>query len=334
MQPERRRDAPPDPGKIDVAVVGLGLMGRSIAACLLGAGHGVTGITNDPASRDESRQRVREFLEEMVAEEIAKAPAATLIDRFSVSTNYPEIAGCSIVFESVTEDLELKRSIFREIEAVVPPGTIVASNTSAIPISLLQNGAQHPERFVGIHWDEPAHITRFMEIIPGERTAPEFVDRVVGLTPFWNKEASVLKRDIRGFITNRISYAMFREACHLVDSGACTVEDVDRSLRNDVGWWIPFAGPFRYMDLMGLDAYYRVMRDLLPDLATSPEVPPLMRRVIESGGRGISNGRGFYSYSPEEAARWQERFNDFNCRIRRLTAKYADLHSPAQPEDS
>jgi len=334
MQLEQRRSAPPDPGNIDVAVVGLGLMGRSIAACLLGAGHRVTGITNDPASRDQARQRVREFLDEMVAEQIAQASAAALMERFSVSASYPDLSGCSIVFESVTEDIELKRSIFRDIEAVVPAATIIATNTSAIPISLLQDNAQHPERFVGIHWDEPAHITRFMEIIPGVRTAPAFIERVVLLTPFWNKEASVLKRDIRGFITNRISYAMFREACHLVDSGACTVEDVDRSLRNDVGWWIPFAGPFRYMDLMGVDAYYRVMRDLLPDLSSSPEVPPLMRRVIESGGRGISNGHGFYAYTAEEARRWQERFNDFNCRIRRLTAEYSDLNSPPRGEDS
>lgn len=334
MQPERRPGAPPDPGNIDVAVVGLGLMGRSIAACLLGAGHRVTGITNGIASGDECRQRVREFLDEMVAEEIAQETAAALIDRFCVSASYPDIAGCSIVFESVTEDTELKHNIFREIESVVSASTIIATNTSAIPITLLQSNARHPERFVGIHWDEPAHITRFMEIIPGEVTAPEFVDRVVLLTPFWNKEASVLKRDIRGFITNRISYAMFREACHLVESGACTVEDVDRSLRNDVGWWIPFAGPFRYMDLMGVDAYYRVMRDLLSDLSTSSEVPPLMRRVIESGGRGISNGHGFYRYTGEEARRWQERFQDFNRKIRRLTAEYSDLHSPARDSDS
>src|SRR5581483_2127757 len=213
MQLEQRRSAPPDPGNIDVAVVGLGLMGRSIAACLLGAGHRVTGITNDPASRDQARQRVREFLDEMVAEQLAQASAAALMERFSVSASYPDLSGCSIVFESVTEDIELKRSIFRDIEAVVPAATIIATNTSAIPISLLQDNAQHPERFVGIHWDEPAHITRFMEIIPGVRTAPAFIERVVLLTPFWNKEASVLKRDIRGFITNRISYAMFREAC-------------------------------------------------------------------------------------------------------------------------
>jgi 3-hydroxybutyryl-CoA dehydrogenase len=333
MQPEPRRDVSAHPGQVEVAVVGLGLMGRSIVACLLGAGHQVTGITNDLATRDEILDRVREFLDEMKAEGIVSRPAADLMKRFRISEHYRDLSSCGIVFESVTEDVELKRSIFREVEAAVPPTTIIATNTSALPITLLQKDTAHPERFVGIHWDEPAHITRFMEIIPGDATAPESVARVTQLTSYWNKEASILKRDIRGFITNRISYAMFREACHLVESGACTVEDVDRSLRNDVGWWIPFAGPFRYMDLMGVEAYYRVMRDLLPDLSTSGEVPALMRQVVESGGRGVSNGRGFYRYTDEEAQRWQQKFADFNCKIRRLTAEYANLHSASPDKD-
>jgi 3-hydroxybutyryl-CoA dehydrogenase len=116
---------------------------------------------------------------------------------------------------------------------------------------------------------------------------------------------------------------MFREACHLVESGVCTVEDVDRSLRNDVGWWISFAGPFRYMDLMGVEAYYRVMGDLLPDLTTEKGIPKLMREVVESGGRGISNGHGFYEYTDEEAKAWEARFAEFNYRIRRLTAEFS-----------
>jgi 3-hydroxybutyryl-CoA dehydrogenase len=99
------------------------------------------------------------------------------------------------------------------------------------------------------------------------------------------------------------------------------VEDVDRSMRNDVGWWIPFAGPFRYMDLMGVEAYHRVMIDLLPELSTEKGIPKIMRDVIESGGRGISNGRGFYNYTEEEAREWEKRFVAFNYKIRRLTAK-------------
>jgi 3-hydroxybutyryl-CoA dehydrogenase len=334
MKPEPVRPVSLLPEEIEVAVVGLGLMGRSIAACLLGAGHRVTGITNDIGTREDTIERVREFLEEMRSEGIVQEPAHELLRRFRVSDRYADVASCGIVFESVTEDTELKRGIFREIEAVVPVATIIGTNTSAIPITQLQKDARRPERFVGIHWDEPAHITRFMEIIPGDATGQASIERIAALTPYWNKEASILKRDIRGFITNRISYAMFREACHLVESGACTVEDVDRSLRNDVGWWIPFAGPFRYMDLMGVEAYYRVMRDLLPDLSTGPEIPKLMRQVVESGGRGVSNGRGFYHYTEEEAKLWQEKFEDFNCKIRRLTSEYASLHARPHRESS
>jgi 3-hydroxybutyryl-CoA dehydrogenase len=104
-------------------------------------------------------------------------------------------------------------------------------------------------------------------------------------------------------------------------------------MRTDVGWWMPLAGPFRYMDLMGVEAYHRVMRDLLPELSTDPGIPRLIRDVVERGGRGIKNGRGFYSYSHDEAKRWEDRFREFNYKMRRLSAEYSDLlgsDGPAQ----
>ena len=305
-----------------VAVVGMGLMGRSIAACLLGAGHRVTGVTDDLRASAAVPQKIAAMLEEMHREGLLQEKPAAAILRFRLTADLREIAAAEIVFESVTEDLNLKRQLLSQIEQIVAATCILASNTSALPVSLMQEGAAHPERILGVHWDEPAHVTRFMEIIPGERTSPACVARVAELAPCWGKEPSQLRREIRGFITTRISYAIFREACHLVESGVCTVEDVDRSLRNDVGWWIPFAGPFRYMDLMGVEAYYRVMGDLLPDLSTEREIPRLMREVVESGGRGIRNGRGFYRYTEEEAAAWEQRFLEFNYRIRRLTQEF------------
>jgi len=304
-----------------IAVVGLGLMGRSIVACLLAAGHRVTGVTNDLAASASTPEMIRELLEEMRREALLTADAGLVMSNFVLSGSIKDAAEAEILIESITEDLEMKRSLLREAEGVVSETCILATNTSALPVSLMQKGLAHPERVIGIHWDEPAHVTRFMEIIPGEVTTPALVEHVAKLAENWGKEPSILRKEIRGFITNRISYAMYREACSLVDSGVCTVEDVDRSLRNDVGWWIPFVGPFRYMDLMGVESYARVMKDLLPDLSTGGQVPKLMSDVIESGGRGIANGRGFYQYTEEEARAWEAKFLEFNYRIRRLTAE-------------
>lgn len=311
--------------EIPVAVIGMGLMGRSIAACLMTAGHHVTGVTDNLGASAGVPERIRTLLAEMAEEGLLTDPTQSVLERFRLTADLHDITDVEIVFESITEELKTKRELLHSVEKVIAPDCIFATNTSAIPVSLMQEGAKHPERVLGLHWDEPAHITRFMEIIPGKVTSPKYLDRVTELALAWGKEPSTLRKEIRGFITNRISYAMFREACYLVDAGVCTVEDVDRSLRNDVGWWIPFAGPFRYMDLMGVAGYHRVMHDLLPDLSSSPEVPKLMREVVESGGCGISNGRGFYQYTPEEAKAWEEKFIEFNYKIRRLTAEYSDI---------
>jgi 3-hydroxybutyryl-CoA dehydrogenase len=208
------------------------------------------------------------------------------------------------------------------VEAVVSPEALIGSNTSALPVTELQRGAQHRERILGIHWAEPAHITRFMEIICGDQTRLECGERALQLAERWKKEPTLVRRDVRGFITNRIMYAMLREAFHLVEAGYATVEDVDRSCRNDYGVWITLAGPFRYMDLTGIPAYMAVMRDLLPDLDCSKEIPKLMRETVESGARGVQNAKGFYKYTPAEAQRWEKKFLKFSYDIRALAQKY------------
>lgn len=316
------------PAQVRAGLVGLGLMGHSIAACLLAAGHSVTAVTRSLDKQRATRRHISALLRQMKRERLLKRSPEKLMEELRICADYRALAGCHIVIESIIEDLEAKQQAYREIEQVVSPRTLIGSNTSSIPLTLLQRKMQHPERFVGIHWDEPAHITRFLEVIVGKQTALRCARRVMALAAAWGKEPSLLRRDVRGFIGNRISYAMFREACHLVDSGIATVEDVDRSLRNDVGWWMPFAGPFRYMDLMGVEGYYRVMRDLLPELSCETRIPPAISKVVESGGRGISNGRGFYTYKPGEAQRWEKRFVQFNYEIRRLAMKYpADIAS-------
>jgi 3-hydroxybutyryl-CoA dehydrogenase len=300
---------------------------------MLSVGYRVIGVTDDLVAHADTPEQIYQLLAEMTLQGLLTTPANALIERFLMTGELKDVAGVKIVFESVTEDAELKRELIKELERVVSPDCILATNTSAIPVSLLQANAQHPERILAVHWDDPAHVRRFLEIVPGAATSPECIEHMTALALRWGKQPSVLRKEIRGFICNRISYAMFREACHLVDSGVCTIEDVDRAMRTDVGWWMPLAGPFRYMDLMGVEAYHRVMRDLLPDLSTDPGIPKLIRDVVERGGRGIKNGRGFYSYSRDEAERWEHKFREFNYKMRRLSAEYSDLlgELPCEP---
>jgi len=308
----------------NAGVVGMGLMGSSIAACFLAAGHTVAAVEADPARLRKAPRHVLSLLKGLRKEGLLRSDPGTILRRLTVSENYSVLQHCEIVVECVTEDLRVKREVIHKIEQAVSPSTIIGSNTSALPPTALQQGMLHPERILGTHWAEPAHITRFMEIICGKDTLPVYAERAFALARQLGKEPSLLRKDVRGFITNRVMYAMLREAFHLVESGVASIADVDRSLRNDLGYWITFAGPFRFMDLTGIPAYCAVMRDLLPDLDCSQEVPPLIARLVESGARGVENAKGFYNYTPAQAKRWEKRFLKFTYDVRALARKYPE----------
>lgn len=312
------------PDEVPVGVVGLGLMGTSIITCLLAAGHPVVGVDSDELKRRSARRRVLAHLKGMKSARLLRANPREVVKRLNVSGDYSVLDESEVVIEAIFENIASKRKVIRAIERIISSSAIIGSNTSAIPVSLLQRGAQHPERILGIHWSEPAYTTPFMEIICGNRTDPNCAERVSVLASFWGKAPSILRRDIRGFITNRCLYALLREVFYLVESGYATIEDVDRSLRNDLGYWITFAGPFRFMDITGIPAYRAVMRDLYPKLCCTKKVPALMDRVVNSGARGISNSKGFYRYAPQEAKRWEKRFLKFSYEIRALAQKYPE----------
>jgi 3-hydroxybutyryl-CoA dehydrogenase len=317
--PKSHQDAP-------IGIVGVGLMGASIAACLLMAGNQVQAVEVDRSRRESAKRRLLVLLRQARREKLLAEQPAKLIDNFIISGEYSILKGSHIVIESTVENVHTKRQVIRKIEEIVSVKTLIASNTSALPVTQLQQGALYPSRILGLHWAEPAHITRFMEIISGAQTGAIAVRHAMDLARRWGKEPSLVRKDVRGFITNRIMYAMLREAFHLVESGVASIADVDRSLRNDLGYWITFAGPFRFMDITGIPAYAAVMRDLFPDLDCSKRVPSLMREVFDSGARGIANARGFYRYTPAQAKKWEKLFLQFSYEVRALAQKY--------PEDS
>jgi 3-hydroxybutyryl-CoA dehydrogenase len=309
-----------------IGVIGLGLMGRGIAACFLGHGYRVIGF----ARNAEEHAEAREPIAAMVAELADRRGDAALRDHWSTSfhatSDFRDFADCCLVVESVPEDIETKQSIFTELERVVPASTVLASNTSATPIQLLQKSAQRPERLIGMHWAEPAHLTRFLELICGEATSPATRDMVIEIARRLGKEPSVCRQDIPGFIVNRVAYAMYREVCHLLETGVADAETIDVALRNTLGLWATLCGPLRWIDLTGgPQLYAQAMQRVLPTLSNATDLPPALQALAASGARGIVNGRGFFDYTPEEARQWRARHERHAARASAIIDEYYPL---------
>ena len=311
-----------DTSKISTGVVGLGLMGCSIATCLLIAGHPVVAVAPIPDDLKHALKRITEHLRRSHEEGLVNDLPEYYLNRLTITEDYSLLKDCSLVIECTIENIDIKKSVYDKIELVVASDALVTSNTSAIPISMLQKQTRHPERFFGLHWTEPSHTTRFLEIICGNLSDVNKAEYLYQLSHQWGKEPILVRKDIRGFITNRLMYAMYREAFYLVENGYATIEDVDRSCRNNAGYFMTLVGVFRWMDLTGVPAYHTVMKDLFPTLNNDVGVPRLIDDIVRRGGKGIANAQGFYDYTEEEARLWEETFKEFNYEIRKLALKY------------
>ena len=308
--------------EIPAGVVGLGLMGCSITTCLLLAGHPVIAIAPVPADLEHAEKRIKNHLKMSQQEGLVADAPEIYLANLTISEDYENLTPCKLVIECTLENLDIKKSVYEKIENVIAMDAILTSNTSAIPISILQKQTRYPKRFFGLHWAEPSHTTRFLEVICGELSDIERAEYLYAVSEFWGKEPTLVRKDIRGFISNRLMYAMYREAFYLVENGYATVEDVDRACRNNAGYWMTLAGVFRWMDLTGVPAYHNVMKDLNPELNNNTEIPKLIDDIVAQGGRGVANAKGFYNYTPEEARLWEETFTEFSYEIRRLALKY------------
>jgi 3-hydroxybutyryl-CoA dehydrogenase len=307
---------------IEVGVVGLGLMGCSITTCLIMAGHKVVAVAPIAGDLLHANKRITDHLTRSKEQGLVNNDPEFYLQHLTITEDYSQLKNCKVVIECTLENIEIKKSVYDKIEAVINNDAILTSNTSAIPISILQKQTNFPKRFFGLHWAEPSHTTRFLEIICGGLSDIVKGEYLYELSYRWGKEPTLVRKDIRGFITNRLMYAMYREACSMVEKGYASVEDVDRACRNNAGYWMTLVGVFRWMDLTGVAAYHTVMKDLLPTLDNSTEVPELIDKIVREGGRGVANAKGFYDYTPEEAKLWEETFTEFSYEIRKLALKY------------
>lgn len=316
-----------------VAVIGLGLLGRGIAACFVARGFEVVAIERTDAQHAEARHEVATMMAELV--ELGGFAPRLLDDwseRYIAATTTESARGCSFVVESVTEDERLKCEVFDQLEAVVGPNVVIGSNTSAIPISRLQETRTHPGRFVGMHWAEPAHATRFMELIRGAQTTDETLNATAAMARRLGKDPCICQKDLPAFIVNRIGYAMYREAVSLLESGVADADTIDRAVRNSFGLWATVCGPFRWIDITGgPELYARAMTRVLPTLSKADEVPQPLRDLAESGARGTINGRGFFEYTADDARHWQELYRRHAWRVARMQDEYFPTTDEATP---
>lgn len=313
-----------------VAVIGLGLLGHSIAACYLCRGFTVTGVCHSSDDQEAIRASIRCLIEEAVQEKACdQALLGEWPQRFTLTTDIASIRDCGFVIESVTEDPKIKQEVFDAAEAVIGPEVVIATNTSAIPISQLQTGRKHPERFLGMHWSSPAHATRFLELIRGDQTSDDALATTAEMARLLGKEPALCEKDVPGFIVNRLCYAMYREALHLLESGVADAATIDLAMRNALGLWADICGPLRWIDISGgPELYAKAMRRVLPTLSKADTISPVMDKLAAENARGSINGRGFYHYDQEEAKQWAALYRRNAWRLKRVHDEYFPLDNP------
>jgi 3-hydroxybutyryl-CoA dehydrogenase len=307
-----------------IGIVGLGLMGSSIVASLLAVGHPVKAVEPISDEKEAGYNRILEQLHLCKKFDLLSGTLDECLSLLTVSSEYDILGECNLIVECIVENLSIKETVFKKIAAIASKETILASNTSAIPISILQKFVCEPKRFIGIHWAEPAFATRFLEIICGKETDEATTATIVELALNWGKEPTVIKKDIPGFITNRLMYAVYREILCLVEKGDTNFVDADKCFRYDAGSWMTLMGIFRRMDYEGLADYYTACNNIFPLLSNSDEISLQMQNFVDSRSRGIQNGKGFYNYTHREAERWSQAFSDFNRDIFHLAAQYPE----------
>lgn len=281
-----------------ISIIGLGSMGPGIAARLARGGHDVRAFDIAEAARGRAVELQPMIAAALDGLEIAdQGGALTIVDTLDEC-----VAGTDLAIENIPENIEIKADLYQKLDALLPPETIVASDTSGIPITKLQAHISHPERFVGMHWSNPPHIVPMIEVIAGERTSPETVAAIQSLIRSLDLLPVTLKRDVPGFVENRVLYALLRECVDLVESGVIDPEDLDTCVNWGIGYKLAVIGPMRLLDMAGLDIYHSVSSFLNAELCDRNDVSPMISDATDKGRLGMKTGGGLFEYSEQDLA--------------------------------
>ena len=281
-----------------IAVIGLGTMGPGIAARLARGGIKVSAFDSSDAQIEKAKAALgpaNDVLDRLAIERTAGGDvtfAASLTDA---------VKDADLVIENVPEKIEIKAEVYHALDRLIGKDTLVVSDTSGIPITKLQEHLSNPARFAGMHWSNPPHIVPMIEVISGEKTAPETAQAIVALIERLGLLPVVVKKDVPGFVENRILYALLREAIDLVEEGVIAPEALDTCVSWGIGYKLSIIGPMALLDMAGLDIYHSVASFLNQDLSTRKDIAPFITKRVDGKRLGLKTGGGVYDYTPEHS---------------------------------
>lgn len=280
-----------------IAVIGTGTMGRGIAYLSALAGYDTVLFDADVAALDAAKSAVESTLRKGVEKgKVSEEAAAGAAARVQLAADLePAVRGADLIIEAVPESFELKSDLFAQADLYCGEQTILASNTSSISISRLAGNVERRDRFVGLHFFNPPHLMKLIEIVRGERTSDATIEEVWEVAQKMGKHP-ILVRDSPGFATSRLGVAVGLEAIRMLEEGVATAEDIDRAM--ELGYNHPM-GPLRLTDLVGLDVRLGIAEYLASTLGPRFEPPRLLQEMVAAGKLGRKTGQGFYSWNEE-----------------------------------
>ena len=279
---------------MQIAVIGGGLMGAGIAQVFAGAGYPVALFEPNSDARSTVRDRIRDGLTQLGAD----LSAANLVKTYDVMDE--AVASADFVFEAAPEKLHLKKSVFADLIRLAPRHAILASNTSVIPITRIAFGLDTAERIVGTHWWNPAFLVPLVEVVQAAGTSIETINAMMRLLTDVGKRPAHVKKDLPGFVANRLQHALWREAIAMVAEGICDAATLDACVKNSFGRRLPVLGPLENADLVGLDLTLDIHKTMIPELDRHALPHQYLVDQVEAGNLGFKSGIGFRAWTEQE----------------------------------
>lgn len=281
------------------AVIGSGVMGHGIAQEYALAGYTVSLYDLTEELLRKAKNSVESSLSLLVREQVITEQAKRdALERIVLTTDLDAAAAeADIITEAIPEVIELKWELFAKLEQAAKPEAVIASNTSTFSIARLIEQAKTPHRFIITHFFNPAQLVPLVEIVRHEKTADEVVAAVMDIIAGLGKSPVLLKKDVPGFIANRLQAALMREAFALLKDGVADAREIDTVMKDGIGFRWAFVGPIETADFGGLDTWKRVIDNLAPVLDDSPKAPALIEELVAKGELGTKTGSGIYSYA-------------------------------------